>query len=326
MKLIPIFLDSLYSESSVPEIIKDFIERLSLLAEEDKVIALYYDSIVMKFEELLKLIEETDDNVNPFVEEMEFHSQNLKTKFKSNGLCHFDQKMRRKALISLLHKINRNIRLGKSIESINDLIGMEITLHTPLDYDTSESITELRKAVELTFEYFSDSTQHRGSKFSLCDATDLKDAISSEHLPDEIKQVQKINPKIFLPEKPIICEQFRNFGKDYVFRPKITTAYQGIQFVIKSDKGIYFEIQIKTQPMRDYLDVEDSPGNHKRHKNKQMEEKNQSNDFLLQFDVNFDPDKMHHIYGFRKNPLFDKSGVIQSIKWDLRKSTHPNNF
>lgn len=319
-----VFLESLYSKASAPEIVKDFIDRLAILAEEDTDIAFYVDAISMKFEEYLKLIEETEENINPFVAEMEVHAQNLKNKFKANGLNHFEQKMRRKALISIIHKMNRNLRSGKSIESINDLIGMEITLHTPTEHDTQQSIDELRKAVALTFEYFANSQEHKGSKFSLCDSDGVKDAMSVEHTEKEVKLVRKLNPHIFLPSETLVEQKFLNYGKDYVFRPKLTTAYQGVQFVVKSDKGIYFEIQLKTQPMRDYLDVEDSPGNHKNHKREQAVAGVETPQSAFQFDVDFDENKMNHIYGFRKEPKFDRSGILQAIKWDLRKSTHPN--
>lgn len=321
MKYIPTLKNSAYKGGSVPEILRIFMEDFSKLAKTDDDVNFYLDPICMKIEEYLLLIDETDDNINPCVLKMTSHAQNLKSTFKQNGFNHFDLKMRRKSLTSLFNKINKVMRDGKSIDSINDLIGIEITLHTKTDYDTEETIDELYKISNLTLEYFSNSNAHKGNKTSLCDASPLKEAISSEHMSDEIKVLKKLNPKICIPKESKIDRRFKNFIKDYVFQPKLKRAYQGVQFVVKGENGIYFEIQIKTQPMRDYLDDEDSPGNHRNHKNGQ---KNRNIDDLdcIQFDLDFEPEKMNHIYGYRPNIQFDRSGIIQAIKWDLRKSTH----
>lgn len=320
MKKIDTLVDAAYKQSDVPAILRVFIENFSKLAETDKEISFYLDPILMKIEEYLKLIEETDNNVNPFVSEMGIHAQNLKSKFKENGFNHFDMKMRRKSLRSLFNKINKTMRDGKSIESINDLVGMEITLHTQRDYDSECTLKELYEITNLTLEYFSNSNEHKGSKFSLCDAGELKDTISTDHLPEEISALKSLNPKIYIPSENLIEKRFRNFVKDYAFQPKITTGYQGIQFVLKTENGIYFEIQLKTQPMRDYLDAENSPGNHKKHKDAQTQIEDDID--CLQFNLDFDPEKMIHIDGYRQNASFDRSGIVQAVKWDLKKSTH----
>ena len=145
MKKIDTLVDAAYKQSDVPAILRVFIENFSKLAETDKEISFYLDPILMKIEEYLKLIEETDNNVNPFVSEMGIHAQNLKSKFKENGFNHFDMKMRRKSLRSLFNKINKTMRDGKSIESINDLVGMEITLHPQRDYQQVRSVRLLNR-------------------------------------------------------------------------------------------------------------------------------------------------------------------------------------
>ena len=322
MKIVDTLINAAYKQSDVPAILRVFIEDFSKLSEDDNQMSFYIDPISMKIEEYMKLIDETDDNVNPFVSEMGIHAQNLKSKFKEAGFNHFDMKMRRKSLCSLFNKINKTMRDGKSIDSINDLVGMEITLHTRSDFDSEDTLKDLYNLSNLTLEYFSNSNEHKGSKFSLCDAEELKDTISTERTPEEVKTLKNLNSKIYLPAENMIEKRFRNFVKDYAFQPKLTTAYQGIQFVVKTENGIYFEIQLKTQPMRDYLDAEDSPGNHKNHKEKQIDSSDCEQLDCLQFNLEFDSKKMSHIDGYRPNVSFDRSGIVQAVKWDLRKSTH----
>lgn len=319
--------DAMYTESSVPEILRKFIVDLKELSQTEHILDFYIDSIEMLIEEYLKLIDETDKDENPVVAEMRFHAQNLKRKFRENNLNHFDVIMRRKSLISLFSKMNRVFREGRSVDSINDLLGIEFVLHTRSLFDNSQTIENMYKMSNLTLEYFFNSNEHKGYRYSPVDTSKIKNAISAEHTIDEIETLKRIDPHIFIPDRSMINPHFINIVKDYFFQPKIDTAYRGIQYVMKSEKGFSVEAQLKTQPVRDFLDDPDSPGNHKKHKSKQAKKKispNVKHD-IIQFDVDFEPEKMRHIYGFRENPQFDRSGILQAIKWDLSRSTHPNN-
>lgn len=327
IKYISTLKKAVYKESCVPEILRTFLKELTELSQKENLLAFYLDPLSIKIEEYLKLIDETDQDINPVISDMGEHAQKLKTKFRKNGINHFDMKMRRKALISLFTKINKVLRAGKSVDSINDLLGLEFTIHTKSEYDSAESLDLLYKMANLTLEYFSSSNEHVGTRFSICDTSSLKDTISAEHTLQELEELKKLNPHIFVPEKSKINKRFANLVKDYVFQPKQETAYQGVQFVVKSESGFCFEIQIKTQPMRDFLDMDDSPGNHSKHKKKQATIFSQANEDDIetpQFDLDFDSTKMQHIYGYRKSIKYDRSGIVQAVKWDLKKSTHPN--
>lgn len=327
IKYISTLKDAVYKESSVPEILRTFLDELTKLSQKENLLAFYLDPISLKIEEYLKLIDETDQDVNPVISDMGEHAQRLKIKFRKNGINHFDMKMRRKALTSLFTKVNKVLRAGKSVDSINDLLGLELTIHTKSEYDSAETLDLLYKMANLTLEYFSSSNEHIGTRFFICDASSLKDTISPEHTPQELEELKKLNPHIFVPERSKINKRFVNLVKDYAFQPKHETAYQGVQFVVKSESGFYVEIQIKTQPMRDFLDMDNSPGAHSKHKKKQstiLPSSNNNEIEILQFDLDFDSAKMQHIYGYRKSIKYDRSGIVQAVKWDLKKSTHPN--
>lgn len=321
--ILPKISDALYAGRDVPDIIERFKEPIEELSGD----WIYADQISLKLQEALVLIQNTD-NDQPFVKKMrEKWSKDLRERFINlENPIEFDMRLRRKSLMSMLMKMNRIMASGKSIDSLRDLMGVEIIIYTKGPVDTAESISQCYVAANETLKYFSSSKFHGGSeKFLLCDATELKDACPEDMShKDKMELVSKVNPDIYIPKKSELNPQLRGFVKDYIIQPKTKTAYQGLQFVI-SAAGYHFEIQIKSQVMRDYLDDSKSPGNHNVFRMEQTEttqKRVKNNPVISQLDLSFDPDKVYHVSGFRPKYERDLSGIIAPVIWSLRKSTH----
>ena len=321
--ILPKIANSLYVGRDVPDIIEHFKAEIDQLSGD----WLYADQISLKLQEALVLIKSID-NDQPFVKKMrEKWSKDLRKIFINLPTpIEFDMRLRRKSLFATLQKINRIIASGKSIDSLRDLMGVEIIIYTKGPVDTAESISQCYIAANETLKYFSSSKFHGGSeKFLLCDAAELKDACNEGNSRKEkMELLSKVNPDIYIPEKTELKPELCGFVKDYIIRPKTKTAYQGLQFVIAA-AGYHFEVQIKSQVMRDYLDDSKSPGNHNIFRMDQTEAtKNRlKNDpSITQLDLSFDPKKVYHVSGFRPQYDRDLSGIIAPVVSSLSQSTH----
>lgn len=309
---LPKLADALYigeSDCEVLDILSTEIKELSGV--------FYADQIYLKLQEALLL--RTD---NAFKKKSLKWSRDLQAEFETAGIS-VDVFFRLKALISLLLKMNRIMADGKSINSLHDLMGLEFVILTPSEKDDPETIRQLYTVTNIILNYFSDS-KRSGEEFMLCDASELKDVYPLDELLDEAKrpeilvELEKLNPNCYIPLESGLLPKYRGFVKDYYRQPKFT-GYQGLQLVIKTKKGIYFEIQIKTQPAYDYKNDPASPayhGNYRNEQTNQNDKKVEGNPDVPQFDLSFEPKKVS-ILGFRSNPNVDRSGIIAPKKWSI---------
>lgn len=324
--ILPKIATALYQGKDAPEVLSILDMEIQKLPGE----FLYADQISLKLREALLLLKDTD-NENIFLKKIrDKWSKDLRQDFiKSNIL--YDSTLRRKSVFSIFLKMNRIMTDGKSIDSLHDLMGMEFEIFTPHEYDTQESIDEAYTAANILLNYFSNS-KRSGEKFMLCNASELKNVYPLEKMlnkaerPQILKHFRAINPNCFIPEKTGLLQKYIGFVKDYYRQPKINSAYQGLQFVIKTQSGIYLEIQIKTQPVCEFRNDPKSPAYHDNFRAMQNLQNQQkvctTTGSIPQFDMNFDPKKVTHIYGFRTNPELDKSGIMAPVCWALRKNTH----
>lgn len=318
---LPKIATALYQGKDAPEVLSILDMEMQKLPGE----FLYADQISLKLREALLLLKDTD-NENIFLKKIrDKWSKDLRQDFiKSNIL--YDSTLRRKSVFSIFLKMNRIMTAGKSIDSLHDLMGMEFEIFTPNEYDTQESINQAYIATNILLDYFSNS-KRSGEKFMLCNASALKNVYHLEKMkrPEILNQFKAINPNCFIPEETGLLQKYVGFVKDYYRQPKINSAYQGLQFVIKTQAGIYLEIQVKTQPVCEFRNNPNSPAYHDNFRtmqNIQNQQKVSLTDSIPQFDMNFDPKKVTHIYGFRTNPELDKSGIMAPVSWALRKNTH----
>ncbi len=305
----------------------DFLVRLNSKIQKLSGDFFYADQISLKLDEAASLIKDTDnENENPFLKKARGKwSKDLRKEFVSKKIF-YTSNMRRKDVFSTLSKMNRNMADGKSINSIHDLTGIAFNILTPMEYDTKESIKQLYEATNIILDYFSDS-KRSGEKFMPCDASALKNVYSLENMQTEkvLSHFKSLNPNCFIPKESGLFPKYIGFVKDYYRQPKIASCYQGLQFVLKTEKGLYCEFQIKTQPVLDFKNDPDSPAYHVNYRATQNEKNKETTGIkpdVPQFDLTFEPEKVIHIYGFRSNPKLDKSGIIRPICWDLRKNTH----
>lgn len=303
----------------------DFLVRLNSQTQKLSGDFFYADQISLKLDEAALLIKDTDnENENPFLKKARGKwSKDLRKELVAKNIF-YKSKMRRKDIFAILSKMNRCMTDGKSINSIHDLTGMEFKILTPQEFDTEESIRQMYQATNIILDYFSDS-KRSGEKFMLCDASPLKDVYPLEEMPSKLTHFKSINPNCFIPKESGLLPNYSGFVKDYYIQPKIKSCYQGVQFVFKTDKGIYCEVQLKTQPVIDFKNNPKSPAYHVHYRTTQTkdnQEKTTVKPDVPQFDLSFDPKKVTHIYGFRANPTLDNSGILKPVCWDLRKNTH----
>lgn len=320
--MLPKISDILYSAKDVP----DFLERLISKMQDLSGLLFYADQISIKLDEAWSLTKDPN-NENAFLRKMrDKWSKDLRKELVEANIF-YDSTLRRKDVFSILSKMNRTMSEGKSINSIHDLMGVEFVVLTPKEVDTPESIKQLYSTTNIILDYFSDSNKS-GEKFMLCDAAPLKDVYPLEVMLDKnerpriLESLQKTNPTAYIPKHSGLLPKYLGFVKDYYRQPKIKSCYQGLQFVLKTEKGDYFEIQIKTQPAFDYKNKPGSPAYHSNYRLEQTTKKKALKNSVPQFDLSFNPHKVHHIYGFRADSSLDKSGFLAPIRWNLRKHTH----
>lgn len=314
------------------------LETISLLREKMEDVSnefLPKSSVMMKLDEELDVLRYNDvaQSHQLFVKNMrEIWAPDLIELFiKNNIRCSIS--MRRKSIISLLQKMNRQIASGKAVDSIHDLMGIEIVVYTTGISDSAESIAQAYQVMNLAMPYFLQAG-HKQGLFLACDAGELKNSVPADLSAKEKRNlIQVDNPHFFIPESSGLKPEFRNIVKDYYYQPKKKTFYQGLQadlaYVDKKGKRSYFEIQVKTQVVRDDLDEEYLPNGEKNpafHDFFRMTQTENSEKLLdgkiPQFDLSFEPEKCYHIPGFRKDYSKDRSGIVAPTIWSLCYSSH----
>ena len=183
----------------------------------------------------------------------------------------------------------------------------------------------------------SDDSAHPGDRFLLCESPELKRAVPADISAKEKRKLIEVkNEELFIPEISSLHDDYKNFVKDYIYRPKISSFYQGLQssicYISEDKSRSYFEIQVKTQNQRKYLDASTlpdgspNPGYHNHFRANQNEAVESivgiSDNSPPQFDLNFDEEKCYHIPGFRSTAEDDRSGIVAPKKWSICNSTH----
>lgn len=319
--VLPKIADAMYKGNDTLEVLKIFNEDIQKLAGD----FFYADQTSLKLDEAISLIKNSESENAVLRKIRDKWSKDLRNELVAADIT-YESTLRRKSVFSIIHKFNRTMVGGHSMNSIHDLMGIEFVILTPTEDDTPESARQLYRAANIILSYFSNSKKS-GERFMLCDASKLKDVYTLEELENNREKIlidlQALNPHIYVPEKSDLLPEYKFFVKDYFLQPK-KKGYQGIQFVVKTSDGFYVEFQLKTQPVFDFKNDPSSPIFHDKYRQNQTSEtqkKVKENTEIPQFDLTFDSKKVK-VYGFRNDPDRDKSGIIAPKKWDLRKNTH----
>lgn len=331
--VLPSIADSLYNCGDPLQIIQNLRREISKISGS----FLYRTPLDVKLEEFEGFIRYDSSHEQPFINKMKMTwAQDIRQLLITNNI-EFDLLIRRKSVLSLLRKCNSVMAEKKAIDRIHDLIGVEIIIYTRGPRDKEIDIQNCYTAMNLFLNYLMtcDKNVHPGDRFLLCESTGVKGTVDPFISPDVKRSlIQVTEDSLFIPENSYLVVDYKNFVKDYIFQPKIKSFYQGLQSSIcyLSDNGMrsYFEIQVKTQNMRTFLDtptLSDGTPNPGYHNNfRTMQNKNVGiilgKSVTPQFDLCFDPEKCYHISGFRENPEHDMSGIIAPKKWSICNSTH----
>lgn len=198
-----LFEEALYSESSIIKVIDKYENLLRKSnSNEDLIHAAklmeYRNIISVKRYAVLRKI--FDDFYEVLVKEIP------KLTFRIAG--------RRKSLVSLEQKIQRNLSLNKSLDLIRDLLGVRIILF-------DENPDFCYKVLELFIKYC------LSQGFTICEENLSEDSFAS------------ISP---------LLSQFYYGITDYISKPK-ENGYQSLHAVFRTSSGLCFEVQIRTLNM-----------------------------------------------------------------------------
>lgn len=326
--------DSMVKSNDALEVIKNLREDINNLPGN----FLYKIPLDVKLEELQNLIEYDVDNEQPFISKMRsVWAPNVRVELINNNI-QFDLKIRRKSIFSTLRKMNSIISEGKAIDSIHDLIGVEIIVNTFDEVDSEDDLRECYKVMNIFLTYLmtSDEKHHPDDRFLLCQTEGVKNAVPEKlTVAEKLSLIEVSYPNLCIPTKSDLLPEFKNFVKDYNIQPKIKSFYQGLQtsvcYIDQNNNRFYFEIQVKTQNQRKFLDSEflpDGTPNPAYHNNfRQMQNEtvseniNNSEEDFPQFDLSFSKEDIR-IKGFRKVPEDDTSGILSPKIWSICNSTH----
>jgi len=312
----------------------DVLEILGILRRETQKLPgnfLYMNPIDFKFLELENIIKSIDNEL-PFTTKLKHVWIPGIRKVLSNDVS---ISFRQKSIQSLLLKMNRTMAEKKAIDSIHDLIGIEIIVNTRGPKDTEETINECYDVMNNVLTYFMTTTEHPDDRFLLCESAELKNSVPAvDHIGTPLSAAEKRelievkNDNLYIPEISKISSDFENFVKDYLIRPKKSSFYSGLQaslcHVDKRGQRVYFEIQVKTQNIYEFLntkflaDGSINPAYHNTFRQIQTEINNSiKEEHTPQFSLEFNPEECYHICGFRPDPEYDCSGVISAKRWTI---------
>lgn len=224
------FIPYLYSEHSVPEIIKSYATPLLIsqnpLERHRATCLLNYLSTISDREFLLQL-QELFNKLN-----IEIRRRYPQVPFSFSG--------RIKSLFSVIYKLekleNAAIESGKSWEienpfaRIHDFFAFRLILE---DVTPAELIVELYKIANFLIDYFVES----GFELFQCDPLIGTGTISQN------------DPRIYVPKESFLKSIYVPYVKDYVVNPK-KEGYQSLHIVFREPfSQRLFEVQIRTRSM-----------------------------------------------------------------------------
>lgn len=198
-----LFQEALYSESSVPDVLQKYSE---LLQAEGDIENLLHSNKILEYKGIISKRSHATlrQLFNAFYEVLNKDLPHLR--FRIAG--------RRKSLIGVEQKIQRNISQGKSLDLIRDILGVRIIL---LNGTESDCYSVLEKLISYSI----------GSGFSICE--------ENSHNSEE-----SVLPNTLKP--------FYYGITDYIGSPK-ENGYQSLHASFRNASGFCFEVQVRTFEM-----------------------------------------------------------------------------
>lgn len=198
-----LFEEALYSEDSIPRVLETYATMLRNeggnrdLLHANKILE-YRNIISTRAHGTLRKI--FDNFYNVLSKEMPY------LRFRIAG--------RRKSLISVEQKVQRNIKLNKSLDLIRDMLGVRIIL---LNGSTEDCYAVLEKLISCCIS----------DGFTICE--------ENSHNSEE---------KV-LQEKSPVLSLFHYGITDYIGDPK-ESGYQSLHATFRNSSGFCFEVQVRT--------------------------------------------------------------------------------
>ena len=197
---------------------------------------------------------------------------------------------RQKSFLGINAKIRLYLSSGRSLSSINDLLGFRIILKTPYP-DNMESIQQCYQVINETVRFF---LFEKG-----CIIMEAEPRNGVEIAPDSARK-----EGIIIPTQNYIMEGLENNVKDYVMHPK-ENGYQALHVLISTPTNLIFEVQVKTT----FMDIlaDHGSGDHARYKAMKYDE----NSNLGQID--FSKIDMPGFRLLQSGEVYDKIGLQKAI-------------
>lgn len=220
------FQEALYTQDSIPGVLEEYSY---LLRQENSIQSLLHANKLTEYKNIISsrshaTLRKIFDNFYTFL------SRDLPDlRFRIAG--------RRKSLISIEQKIQRNLNLNKSLDLIRDMLGVRIIL---LNGTSDLCYTVLEKLITYCLE----------AGFTICEVT--------SHNSDK----ETLHPK-----SPLLSTF--NYGiMDYISTPK-ASGYQSLHATFRNSSGFYFEVQVRTFEM--HCNAVSGVANHLDYKNSKYE-------------------------------------------------------
>lgn len=237
-----LFLNSLYSENSIPAILSKYED---LLKKEGDVINIAHAAKISEYRNMItnkKFLFRIRRNFNNIYSVIDKEFPDVR--FCIDG--------RRKSLISTEKKISKLLNQNKSLDLLRDLFAFRILI---FGKNSQELIQQCYSIANSVIEY------SIGNGLTLCEADMV---VGTEEFD------QKLHPSVLLPKESGIPEKFKYGVKDYISKPKVN-GYQSLHITLRASTGECFEIQIRTFEM--HVHAESGEANHSKYKNNKYPEK-----------------------------------------------------
>lgn len=238
----PSLVDALYSEHSIPDILKKYVE---LLKSTNNVLDKVHAAKLVEYQNMItdkKLLSRICKNFNDIYHLIDINFPD--TRFCIDG--------RRKSLISTEKKIIKLLSENKSLDLLRDLFAFRILI---FGKNCQNLISTCYSIAQKIIEYNID----KGMILCEADLTkDTEDFVKEDH------------PNLLIPKKSGISEKFHYAVKDYILHPK-KNGYQSLHITFRTTTGACFEVQVRTFDM--HLNAETGEANHGKYKLKRYPQK-----------------------------------------------------
>ena len=234
---LPSLVDALYSEDSIPDILKKYEE---LLKSSSNILDKAHSAKLAEYRNMItdkKFLSKIRKNFNDIY-------RLIDTNFPDTRFC-IDG--RRKSLISTEKKIKKLLSENKSLDLLRDLFAFRILI---FGKNCQSLISTCYSIAQKVIEYNIDQGM------ILCEADLIKDTEAFD---------KEAHPTILIPTSSGISTKFRYAVKDYILNPK-EHGYQSLHITFRTSTGECFEVQVRTFDM--HLHAESGDANHKNYKQK----------------------------------------------------------